>query len=280
VVPSREALNYLRACYELKRLSQRARELKMVKKLGQHILVDCNLAVEVLTKLINICQHTTCYVYELGSGLGSLTLFLEKSSGYVIASEIDLKFLDYLRSTFSSSLVDIVASDGVPLIGSLRDSCVVVSNTPYVISSRIIASLVKSPVKAAILVLQDDVAKKIASSPGSRSYGRITAFTRTFMDVDLGGKYPPSSFRPRPKVWSTVVVLRRKRLWSEELIGYEEFLKCLFNQRRRSLRKRLRECVGNVPEDIPHDMRVFSADPDYLFHVYNEVAGLKIKQAS
>lgn len=243
----------------------------MVKRLGQHVLIDCNLAAEVLTKLTNICQHATCYVYELGSGLGSLTLFLEKFSEYVLASEIDIRFLDHLRRIFSNSLVDIIASDGVPLIGSLRDSCVVVSNTPYVISSRIITSIVKSSIKATVLVLQDDVAKKLASPPGSRNYGRITAFTRTFMDVSLGGRYPPSSFKPKPKVWSTVVVLKRKRLWSEELIGYEEFLKCLFNQRRRSLRKRLKECVGKVPEDIPPDMRVFNADPEYLFHIYAEV---------
>jgi len=272
-MPERETPNYLEACYELKRLSRSVREFKMVKKLGQHVLVDCGLAVEVLAKLSDVCQYIGCYVYELGSGLGSLTLFLEKCSRYVLTSEIDLRFLGHLRRVFSSSLVDVVASDGVPLIGSLRDSCVVVSNAPYVISSKIVVSVVKSPVRAAVLVLQDDVAKKIASAPGSRNYGRITAFTRTFMDVDLGGRYPPNSFKPEPKVWSTVVTLRRKREWSEELTGYEEFLKCLFNQKKRSLRKRLKECSGKALEKVPPNMRVFNADPEYLLQLYTEVVG-------
>ncbi|MCS7099928.1 MAG: hypothetical protein RMH84_04025, partial [Sulfolobales archaeon] len=97
-------------------------------------MVDCELALEVLRKLEELCPGGQCCVYELGSGLGSLTVFLRKYSSYVLCSEIDIRFVDYSRKRFLLDLVDVVASDGIPLIQSLRGNCVLVSNTPYVVS--------------------------------------------------------------------------------------------------------------------------------------------------
>ena len=257
-----------RECRRLGEISRLARGFGLSRRLGQHFMVSCRLAIEVATRLGDLCPGGDCLVYELGSGLGSLTLFLEKCSSYVVTSEIDPRFVEVLRRTFLGGPVDIVASDGIPLIRSLGENFVVVSNTPYVVSSKVVVTVVKSAVRGAVLVLQDEVAKKLAAKPGDPNYGRITAFTGTFMEVELGGRYPPASFRPKPRVWSTVVVLRRKRKWLEELGGYEDFLRCLFNQRRRSLSKRLRECAGKDLEGIAPGLRVFSADPEFLFRLY------------
>lgn len=266
MVPVLEDL--VRECRKLREISKLARSFKLTRKLGQHIMVNCRLALEVAMRLLDLCPDRSCPVYELGSGLGSLTLFLGKCSDYVVTSEIDPKFLDVLRQTLFEDLVDIVASDGIPLIHSLRESYIVVSNTPYVVSSKVVIAVVKSAVRGAILVLQDDVARKLTAKPGEPNYGRITAFTRAFMDVELGGSHPPMSFKPKPKVWSTVVVFRRRRAWLEDLSGYEEFLKCLFNQRRRFLAKRLRECTGKSLDGIISGLRVFNADPELLYQLY------------
>lgn len=255
-------------CLELKKISRLARELRLSKRLGQHFMVSCDLALEVLRRLEELCPSKKCFIYELGSGLGSLTLFLKSCFDYVLCSEIDVRFVDYLRKRFSADLVDVVASDGIPLTRSLRENCVFVSNTPYAVSSQIVASIVKSSIGRAVLVLQEDVARKLAASPGEPNYGRITAFTQSFMGVELGGSYPPESFRPRPKVWSTVVVLKRRREWSDALEDYEAFLRCLFSQRRRLLAKRLRECAGKVIEISRPEKRVFSAEPEFLFQLY------------
>ncbi len=236
-------------------------------------MVDCRLALEVLERLGELCPGGECCVYELGPGLGSLTLFLKGRSKYVLCAEIDARFVDYLRKRFSGDLVDVVASDGIPLVRSLRGDCVMVSNTPYVVSSRVVVALVKSSIRSAVLVLQDDVARKLAAAPGTREYGRISAFVQTFMKVRVCGRYPPGSFRPRPKVWSAVVVLERRREWSEGLRGYEEFLKCLFSQRKRVLSRRLKECAGRVPEGDLSGMRVFNAGPDHLLQLYAVTLG-------
>ncbi|MEM2006502.1 MAG: 16S rRNA (adenine(1518)-N(6)/adenine(1519)-N(6))-dimethyltransferase RsmA [Sulfolobales archaeon] len=264
-------MRFSKECLELKDVLKIAREFRLHKKLGQHIMVDCNLALEVLEKLEEVCPTRECYLYELGSGLGSLTLFLKSYFDYVVSSEIDARFVNYLKKRFTSDLIDVVASDGIPLISALRKSCILVSNTPYVVSSKIVVALVKSSIKSAVLVLQEDVARKLAADPGASNYGRITAFTQTFMNVELGGSYPPNSFKPKPKVWSTVVVLKRKREWSESLRGYEEFLKCLFNQRKRVLAKRIKECLGVVPSSDLLRMRVFNAGPEYLFQLYTTI---------
>ncbi len=265
--------NSSKECLELRRVRELIREFRPLKRLGQHFMVDCRLALEVLERLEELCPGGECYVYELGPGLGSLTLFLGSRFRYVLCAEIDVRFVDYLKRRFSRDLVDVVASDGIPLIRSLREGCVLVSNTPYVVSSRVVTTLVKSSLRSAVLVLQDDVARKLAAAPGTREYGRISAFTQTFMNVEVYGRYPPDSFRPRPKVWSAVVVLKRRREWSEELRGYEEFLRCLFNQRKRFLSKRLKECTGRVPESDLSGMRVFNAGPDYLFQLYSTTLG-------
>lgn len=261
----------LRECLELKQIPKLTKEFRLLKRLGQHFMVSCDLALEILRRLNDVCPAGECYVYELGSGLGSLTLFLRDRFRYVLCSEIDSRFVDYTKKRFSEALIDVIASDGILLIPSLRESCVLVSNTPYVVSSKIVVALVKSDVKSAVLVLQDDVARKLAAAPGTPNYGRITAFTQTFMNVELGGSFPPESFRPRPKVWSTVVVLKRKREWNEALSGYEEFLRCLFNQRKRVLAKRLKECLGAVPDSNLSRARVFNAEPDRLFQLYATV---------
>ncbi len=249
--------------------------VKTVKSLGQHFMVSCSLGEEVANYLSNLCSGKCRGVFELGSGLGSLTLYLRYISDYVVASEIDPRFLEPLRSNFQRSLIDIVACDGVPLLGALREGLIVVSNTPYVISARVIAAVIRSKVIGAVLVLQKDVAEKISAKPGSRNYGRISAFVQTFMEVALGGSYPPKVFIPRPKVWSSVVVLRRLREWADSYRDYEDFLKCLFSQRRRVVGKRLRDCLGVKLDVLSRELgeyllrrRVFEVDSKTLLELY------------
>jgi len=257
--------------------------VKAVKSLGQHFMVSCSLGEEVANLLKELCLGKCRSVFELGSGLGSLTLYLQYVSEYVIASEIDPRFLDTLRRALQGSLVDIAACDGVPLLGALREGVVVVSNTPYVISSRVLVALVRSKARGAVLVLQKDVAEKISAEPGSRNYGRISAFVQTFMKVSLGGSYPPKVFLPRPKVWSSVVVLERLRDWVDSYRGYEDFLRCLFNQRRRVIGKRLRECLGVELDTLTRELgeeflrrRVFEVEPRTLLELYTKF-GITLK---
>jgi len=267
-------------CKELKKLRKLATRVRAVKFLGQHFMVSCSLGEEVANSLSKLCPGKCRGVFELGSGLGSLTLYLRYISDYVVASEIDPRFLGALRSTFQQSLVDIIACDGVPLLGALREGFIVASNTPYVISAKVLAAVVRSKAIGAVLVLQKDVAEKISAKPGSRNYGRISAFVQTFMEVTLGGSYPPKVFIPRPKVWSSVVVLRRLREWVDSYRGYEDFLKCLFSQRRRVVGKRLRDCLGVKLDVLSRELsedflrrRVFEVDPKTLLELYLKLHG-------
>lgn len=221
------------------------KELPLMKRYSQHIMVDCRLGYlfrETLSRL-NVRS-----AMEIGAGPGLLTMFIKDVVKYLVAVELDIKFLEFGSKLFSDEPnVEYLLSDGLKLLNSnaLRVDAVV-SNTPYSLTGPILASIIKSNIPYALLTLQKEVCDRLVATPGDKSYGRVTIFVQNFMKPEVIDYISPTAFYPPPKVWSALVLLKRHREWREEDKIFEEFIKCIFNQRRKKALKIVKECISRL----------------------------------
>ncbi len=268
-------------CIELNQILRRyQRVLRLSKKLGQHIMRGCALASDFAKMLHKLKPDR---VLEIGTGVGTLTLVLSRFSAHVVSIEIDPKLAYIARRVLRNyHNAEIVLGDGLVFLraSSVRAD-IVCSNPPFNLTGPLISAIVKSSYNTALITLQKEVAEKLVSSPGTRNYGRLTAFVRTFMDVKLINTYPPEEFLPEPEVHVSLVLLSRKRKWEGKWIPYEELIKCIFNQRRKLAYKVVRKCLENVLKlklsertelSELRNMRVFSLDPELLVKIFNKYA--------
>lgn len=254
--------------------------IRIKKRLSQHFVVDPNLINEVISETIKLRPS---YVIEVGTGLGILTAYISRVVRNVVSVEIDPRLAEVANKVLRDwgCVADLIIGDGVFLLRerSLRAD-VVVSNAPYSITGPLLMSVLKSNCRAAVLTLQKEVAERLISRPGSRGYGKITVMINTFMDVTLGGTYPPTSFYPMPKVSSTVIVLRRVREWDPSWLPYEKLVKCLFTQRRKLVRKVIASCIeGRGNSIMQHlnwlgDRRVYELTLGDFLKIYEVTSGL------
>jgi len=232
---------------------------KRKPKLGQTFLVDAGAAQRIVDALGDISQRT---VIEIGPGRGVLTGLLIARAKRVIGIELDRVLAAQLRMNYATKPnLEVLESDFVtaefPSILGRRpgplhdlrptqpDTVDVIGNLPYYITSDIVLRILKlhQNIARAVIMVQKEVADRIAASPGSRDYGLLSATTQLFARVDKFFTLPPGAFSPPPQVHSTVIRLTMApRL--EELKVQEEpfiaFLKRAFAQKRKTLLNNLR----------------------------------------
>jgi 16S rRNA (adenine1518-N6/adenine1519-N6)-dimethyltransferase len=187
---------------------------------------------------------------EIGAGHGEMTSLLARHATKVIAIEIDTILLPGLRelaSTLGNVTVvsgDVLATD----IGALAEGSPyrVLGNIPYYITSPIVHHLFAggSMPEAAFLVMQLEVAERLAARPGCREYGYLSAFAQFYAHTEILLKIPPGAFRPPPKVESALIALRSpgegRTLGVQDHAAFMEFLKTCFAQKRKTLKNNLR----------------------------------------
>ncbi len=271
-------------CIELNRILRRYRKiLKLSKKLGQHIMRGCSLAMDFANMLRKLQPSN---VLEIGTGIGSLTIILSNFSRKVVSIEIDPRLAyiakDVLRRYHN---VEIILGDGLTFLRtSSIKADIICANPPFNITGPLISTIVKSNYNLALITLQKEVAEKLTTSPGTRSYGRLTAFVRTFMNVELINSYSPEEFLPEPEVSISLVLLSRKRKWESRWTLYEEFIKCVFGQRRKLAYKVIKKCLESRLNleyrkckelERYRDIRIFSLDPESLVNIFNECVAVE-----
>lgn len=211
--------------------------VKLRRRLSQNFLVDPGLIDEFLSHL-----EPSDDIVEIGCGIGTLTRFLTTRARRVTCVELDPYLSMITSEEISDSRVIVVNADALTFSLGID---VVVSNVPYHITSELLVKIAReNTVKKAILTLQYEVAERLLAEPGSKKYGRITILIRNIFDIERGGVYPPSSFYPRPEVYSQVVILRRRRQYDEVMKTLEEVTRILFNQRRKIVDKVVEEKLG------------------------------------
>jgi 16S rRNA (adenine1518-N6/adenine1519-N6)-dimethyltransferase len=231
-----------------------ARRPQSKPKLGQHFLDSEDSAVRIVEALGDVSQST---VLEIGPGRGILTSLLAKRTRRLIAVELDRVLAAQLRLKFGMARnVEIIEADvlaidfdslfgpkpglGRPGIDLKPQRVKVVGNLPYYITSDILLRLFEFSkyFESLVVMVQREVADRIAAEPGSRDYGMLSATAQLFAQVENLFTLPPGSFVPPPKVHSTVLRLTIEPQQEKLGVagdGFIDFLRLSFGQKRKTL---------------------------------------------
>lgn len=210
------------------------------KELGQHWLTDRFLLGEIADAAHSKPTDT---VLEIGPGLGTLTSELLRRANQVVAVEFDRDLAEKLPAQFPGKNLSVINQDILSFdLSKLPENYVVVANVPYYITSKIVQLLMTAQNKprTAVLLVQKEVAERIAAAPGAMSMLAVSA--QIFAEAKLGIEVPREYFTPPPKVDSQVVVLTTR---SEPLVpvaDQKEFFRIVragFGEKRKKLRSSL-----------------------------------------
>lgn len=233
----------------------RENDIFLKKKYGQNFVVDPDLLDWLLTTAS--LKHGDLVV-EIGAGAGSLTEQLLASGAQVIAVEIDKRLVNLLKTHFAHSpAFELVEGDFLrvdvfekvrQLIAAHGKPVKVVANVPYYITSPILTKILESglPVSDIVITIQQEVAHRLVADIGTKEYSAITLFMQYYGETDLIATFPPTSFFPSPRVWSSIVHFYRyeKRPFS---IDYPLFLhhcvKLCFTERRKMIKNSISHVI-------------------------------------
>lgn len=245
-------------------------EVRAKKALGQHFLVDLNIARKICGALSSgtaipeedgggrassdgIGPQTAARdVLEVGCGMGVLTQFLLQRRDIVTwGAEIDSESVAYLHAHFPEFAPRLIEGDFLKLDLHARfpRGVRVIGNFPYNISSQIFFRILdnRDLVPECVGMVQREVAVRIAEPPGSREYGILSVLLQAWYDIEYLFTVGESVFNPPPKVKSAVIRLRRngvERLACDERL-FVRVVKASFGQRRKMLRNSLRAVFGD-----------------------------------
>jgi 16S rRNA (adenine1518-N6/adenine1519-N6)-dimethyltransferase len=178
------------------------------KSLGQHWLRDGTVLADIIGSARLTPEDT---VLEIGPGLGSLTAVLVKAARQVIAVELDEKLAVKLTKRISADNLTVIGQDILKFdFGSLPAGYKIVANIPYYLTGKLLRVLSETanPPATAVLLVQKEVAGRVAAEPGKLSILGVT--TQFYWQVSLGRLVPAEFFTPPPKVDSQVLVLERR----------------------------------------------------------------------
>ena len=264
------------------------------KALGQHFLVDLNIARKIVDSLST--NHDV--VIEVGAGMGVLTQYLiENQLDKLQVVEIDKESVEFLKKKFPELEGHLILGDflkcdllsfrpkrnemersgeilnntmqmekedfSIPLRCTRNDTAVI-GNFPYNISSQIFFQILKyrNNVSECVGMIQKEVAERLAAGPGSKTYGILSVLLQAWYDIEYLFTVNENVFNPPPKVKSAVIRLKRnnvKELDCDEKL-FVTVVKQAFNQRRKTLRNSLRSMI---PADIIGN-EIFNKRPEQL----------------
>ena len=242
------------------------------KALGQHFLVDLNIA----RNIVNALSTDHDVVIEVGAGMGVLTQYLiENQLEKLQVVEIDKESVEFLKKKFPELEGHLVlgdflkydishAVDSSTTLGMTKTDVAVIGNFPYNISSQIFFQILKyrNNVSECVGMIQKEVAERIAAAPGSKTYGILSVLLQAWYDIEYLFTVHENVFNPPPKVKSAVIRLKRnnvKELGCDEKL-FVTVVKQAFNQRRKTLRNSLRSMI---PADIIGN-EIFNKRPEQL----------------
>lgn len=219
------------------------------KRFGQHFLVDQGIIEAIVRRF---APRPGEMLLEIGPGAGAITGPLLERGVRLTAVEIDRDMQALLGERFGANpdftLIpgDILSTDIGALAagGKIR----VIGNLPYNIASQILFHLLETPrhIEEMYFMVQREVAERIASPPGNRTYGRPSVLIQRLCRIDMDLSIPPGAFKPPPKVVSNMLRLRPRDQplggdLDEEL--FRNIVRAAFVMRRKTLRNALRQWV-------------------------------------
>lgn len=233
------------------------------KSLGQHWLHDRDI-LGAIAEAAEIAPDDT--VLEIGPGLGTLTSELLRRAGAVTAVEYDAELARKLPGQFPGKNLTVFNEDILQFdLDTLASGYKVVANVPYYITSKIVEKLMTANNKPsiAVLLVQKEVAERIAAQPGDMSILGISA--QLFAEASLDIEVPREYFTPPPKVDSQVVVLKTR---AEALVPKEDeralfrIVKAGFSAKRKKLRSSISAGLGISKQGAEELLRHADISPD------------------
>ncbi len=241
----------------------------------------------IVDALGDISQRT---VIEIGPGRGAITGILAPRCKRLIALELDRELAPALMRQFSGNPhveireIDVLKADFHTLVP--RDETAdVIGNLPYYITSDILlhifAAASQNLLRRAVVMMQREVADRVASPPGGRDYGLLSATAQMYGGVEHLFTLPPSAFSPPPEVSSTVLRLDFEPRFIElgvDPANFDLFLKQSFAQKRKTLQNNLRNAgydsqqIANAwPAEIPLQARAESLSLELMARLYHRL---------
>lgn len=241
--------------------------IRPTKKLGQNFVIDPN-TVQRIVRAADVLP--TDHVLEVGPGLGSLTLALLQEVASVVAIEIDPVLAEQLPRTIAQHMPDrvesltLILSDAMKVDAVPGEPTALVANLPYNVSVPVLLHLLETvpSIRTALVMVQKEVAERLAAEPGSRTYGIPSLKARWYGEVRMAGNIGRNVFWPEPNVDSALVRVDRREQPTCESSREWVFtvIDTAFAQRRKSLRGALAQLAGS-PDAAEQALRAAGIDP-------------------
>jgi 16S rRNA (adenine1518-N6/adenine1519-N6)-dimethyltransferase len=247
------------------------------QRLGQHFLADLHWREEI-ARAIRVSPHSTvplprddqhCWI-EIGSGHGEMTEHLLAAGATVHAVEIDPPFIAGLRRLAQKSANlrvvpgDILKADLAAIASGCRIR--IYGNLPYYITSPILHHLFTfaDVIDEIHIVIQSEVALRLAAQPGTRDYGYLSVVTQFYTRPEFVFEIPRAAFEPPPEVASALVTLRlpgeRAKLSLGDATRFLDYVKLCFSQKRKTLVNNLRSFAK--PDRVREALASLNLRPD------------------
>ena len=217
------------------------------KQLGQHFLHDPAVIAKIVAA---IAPQPGDRIVEIGGGLGALTFPLLECVDDLHVIELDERLADALErerprdagklTVHRANALDFDFSRLGTQLGTLR----IVGNLPYNISTPLLFHLLahREAIVDMHLMVQKEVARRIAAPPGKKDYGRLTIMLAAWLDTELCFDVGPGAFNPAPRVWSTVLRLMPRaqaRFEIADQLQFANLVRHAFSMRRKTLGRSL-----------------------------------------
>jgi 16S rRNA (adenine1518-N6/adenine1519-N6)-dimethyltransferase len=254
--------------YEEVRAALRESEFRPKKSLGQNFLIHERI-IDSILKLLDLDDHDA--VLEIGPGLGFLTRCLLERAAAVYAVEVDPLLVERLRRSVWAANPKLHLIDGdilqVPLPQMLPSEKIkLAGNLPYSISTPVLFRIFdwRAHFSTLVLMVQKEVAARIAASPGTKDYGTLSVWCQMHGRVVEKVPVSPEAFFPRPKVRSTVLKIElheRPLAAYEDLAALRGLVRAAFGQRRKTLGNALAVWLPGDRSVIESFLRSQDIDP-------------------
>jgi len=243
--------------------------LRPTKRLGQNFVIDANTVRRIVAAAR---LDPDDIVVEVGPGLGSLTLGLLPLAAHVIAVEVDPQLADRLPRTIAerapghADRLTVIAADALRLEPELLQPAptALVANLPYNVAVPVVLHLLETlpSLRHGLVMVQAEVADRLAAGPGSRTYGIPSVKAAWHVDVTAAGSVARTVFWPAPRVDSGLVRLVRRDPPVTTATRAEVFaaVDAAFGQRRKTLRAALAGWAGSAAS-AEQAVRAAGVDP-------------------
>lgn len=245
-------------------------DIRPSKRLGQHFLMEESFLFKML-KAAQINEDDE--VLEIGPGLGVLTLKLSDYSKKVVAVEKDSSLIKILEDLVKDRKNVCLINEDVLKLDLNRvkedyfeNNCFkIVANLPYYITSPILMKIIESKdiISKAVLMVQKEVAERLVSPPGSKSYGILSVAVQLYSDVEIVDLVKRGAFFPPPKVDSAIVKLDIRKEAKVAMPDEKTFFKIVeaaFSERRKTLKNSLKNNLNLSNEDIEMILKISGID--------------------